>query len=103
MKKNSVALSEAFNSFSDSLITLANGFTDFTILRDREEVTYMDDVMSRMVSFTSGTLTNNVSSGENISSVVSDLELSSNDLSNITSLHGVTHGINIVDFSLFDS
>lgn len=103
LKKNSVALNQVFTEFSNDLIKTANSYTDFANDCERDKLTYMEDVMSRLSGFSFGNMPKTVNSGCNIAETVSTLEASSTDLTNISSLHGSAQAISIIDFSLFNT
>lgn len=101
IKKNSVLLNEAFASFSNKIIELANGYTDYINNDKRFNIEYDDSIASLLSLMCSSGKNITVSSGCSVAGVVSSMEKNSIHSSNIMSLHGVTHDINIVDFSLF--
>ena len=101
IKSNSVAINEAFSGFSSGLIAVANEFTDYLNYDYRTDTIYADEISALLSRYSSGQSQSVVCSGSNFNNLFSSLESSSMDTANIASLHGSTHGINIVDFSLF--
>ena len=101
IKRNSGVLNDAFIDFSNSIINIANGFTDYINEQKRFDITYSDDVANLLILLGSSNGVSNVSLGSNVGGIVSAMETSSMHTSNIASLHGASHEINIVDFSLF--
>jgi len=101
IKSNSVVINEALSDYSTGLIAVANSYTDYLNNEYRSETTYADDLATLLSKFSSKSSTSAICTGNNISNLVSSLEASSMNTSNIASLHGSTHGINIVDFSMF--
>ncbi len=101
IKSNSNSINEAFSGFSLGLIAVANEFTDYLNYGYRTDTVYADEISTLLSRYSSGKSLNLVNSGSNFNNLFSSLESSSMDTSNIASLHGSTHGINIVDFSLF--
>lgn len=100
IKSNSVVLNNAFVDFSNNIISIANGFTDYINEQKRFDVTYSEDVANLLLILgSSGTST--VSAGNNVGGIVSAMEMNSMHTSNIASLHSASREINIVDFSLF--
>jgi len=101
IKGNTVILDESFTSFSTEIVNIANGFTDYVNDQIREDTEYVDDVAGLLSRYSSEGIVTEVSSGNNIGAALTDLQSTSMDASNIASLSGADHGINIVDFSLF--
>lgn len=101
LKNNSVLLNEAFIGFSHDIIDIANGFTDYINADKRFNIEYDDEIASLLSLMYSSNKKTTVSSGSNVAGIVSSIETNSMHSSNIMSLHGSTHDINIVDFSLF--
>lgn len=101
IKNNSVALNDAFIGFSSGLISVANSFTDYINYDYRTDAAYTDDLASLLSKYRTGSSLTVTNYGSNIGNVISSLESASLDTTNIASLHGSSHGINIVDFSLF--
>ena len=90
----------AFVDFSNNIISIANGFTDYINEQKRFDVTYSEDVANLLLILGSSGIST-VSVGNNVGGIVSAMEMNSMHTSNIASLHSASREINIVDFSLF--
>ena len=101
IKNNVVELTDLFRDFSSQIIEIANAYTDFINNQIRMNATYMEDVASLMTELNSEGAIVGSSYGGQLSNVVSSLEDSSLDSSNIASLHSANEPINMLDFSLF--
>ena len=100
LKGNAVVLNNTFQSFSTKLFEMANDFTSYINLQTRDDIVFSDEMANIIFSMLGEGVTT-VSAGKNIIGAISSLESSSMDVSNIASLHGANHGINIMDFSLY--
>ena len=103
IKGNSVVLNNTFEAFSEKIIQLANGLTDDINEQIRDDAEYDDGIANLISKLTCGGVTSTVSGGSNIGEVTTALKSSSMDESNISSLCGSSHGINIMDFSVISS
>lgn len=101
IKSNTVVLNNSFSGFSTEILDIANGFTDYVNDQIRVDTEYSDGIACLLSKYCSDETVTEVSSGVNFGSAVSTLEFQSMDASNMASLKGAAHGINIVDFSLF--
>ena len=101
IKDNSRVLNDAFVDYSNNIIEIANDYTDYINEQKRFDAKYSDDLSNLLTEISSWGIKSTVSTGSNISGVVSDMEAVSMHTSNISSLHGASHGISLVDFSLF--
>jgi len=101
IKDNSNVLNNAFVDFSNSILEIANDYTDFINEQKRFDIGYSEDVGSLLAKMGSYGATSTVSSGEHMAGIVSNMAASSMYSPNIMSLSGASNGINIVDFSLF--
>ena len=101
IKDNSKILNDAFIDFSNNIVEIANDCTDYINDQKRFEAEYSDDISSLLSEMSSWGTNSTVSTGSHISGLVSDMEAVTMHTSNIASLHGVSHNISIVDFSLF--
>lgn len=101
IKSNVVELSEAFNVFATDINEAANAFTEFINSQIQMNTAYMEEVAGLLSSFGCNGVTTGQSCGANIGNIVSSMESSSLDTANISSLHGATDGISIMDFSLY--
>ena len=100
IKRNAVILNNAFSDFSKYVFEMANMVTEMINNKVRDEAGYEDDVVSIICGLMGKRAASIVSGGSNVNSVVSSIEASSLNESNIASLHGSSHGINVIDFSL---
>ena len=103
LKANAKVINQVFSVFSSDLVMKANNYIDIINDRERDKAKYMDDIMSRVSTFGSANMTKKVAFGQKTESAVEALESSSVNISNISSLHGATHGISIIDFNLFSN
>lgn len=101
IKDNSKLLNDTFIDFSNRITEIANEYTDYINEQKRFDIEYHDDIASLMSKIGALNCKTTVSSGSHVAGMVSDLEMTSMHSSNISSLHGASHGINIVDFTLF--
>ena len=103
IKGNSSVLCNTFESFADKITQLANDLTDDINDQIRDDAEFDDSVATLISKLTCGGVTTTVSGGRNISKVTTALKDASMDESNITSLCGASHGINIMDISVIGS
>ena len=102
IKENTVVLNNSFSMFSAQIVEIANDFTDYLNDQIKSDTEYSERVACMLARYNSdGPVESTVSSGKSIGNVVSSLENSTMDASNLASLQGANHGINIVDFTLF--
>ena len=101
IKNNTVVLNNSFSGFSTEILDIANGFTDYVNDQIRVDTEYSDSIACLLSEYCSEHIVTEKSSGVNFGNAVSALESNSMDASNMASLQGAGHGINIVDFSLF--
>lgn len=102
IKSNSIVLNNTFESFSSKLVEMANMFTDFINDEIRDDAAYDDDIACAITNLMGGRAVTTINCGNNIGTLSSELEATSMNASNISSLYSSTHGINIMDFSLFN-
>lgn len=101
LKDNSSKLNSVFEDFSSNVIRMANNFTTYINNQIRDDVEYQDDIAGIISGFSGNVAVSSVSGGNNISSVTTSMESVSMNEANLSSLHGASHGISIMDFSLF--
>lgn len=101
IKDNSNVLNNAFVEFSNNILEIANDYTDFINEQKRFDIGYSEDIGSLLSTMSSFGATSTVAAGQHMAGIVSNMAASSMYSPNIMSLNGASHGINIVDFSLF--
>lgn len=102
IKENTVVLNNSFSMFSTQIVEIANDFTDYLNDQIKTDTEYSEGIACLLAQYNSdGPVNTTVSSGNAFGQVVSSLKDSTMDASNMASLQGADHGINIVDFSLF--
>lgn len=99
IKKNSLVLDNFCKEFSANVTKWANNYSDSINSQIREDAECEDDIASIISQLTFGGVTSTVSGGKYIRGVTAALKTNSMNESNIVSLCGVSHGINIMDFS----
>lgn len=103
IKGNSVVLNNTFEAFSEKVIQLANDLTDDINDQIRDNAEFDEGIANLISKLTCRGVTSTVSGGSNFGAVTTALKTSSMDESNIASLCGASHGINIMDFSVISS
>lgn len=99
IKLNTLTLNEIYQTFAVLVTEEANEFTDFLNEKARMETAYLEDVASTLSSLGGSAVPAVVASGSGANNVVKELVKNSMHTSNVLSLHGANHGINLIDFS----